>query len=76
MMLVNKVRPPRFRCQTAVSYSLSMGEKKTSDGGLVFFHLYIGMGFPDLDLQLSVTLPFRTGFPDREHSGTAGGTET
>lgn len=53
-----------------------MGEKKTSEGGLLFFHLYTGMGVPELDLQLRVTFPFRTGFPDREHLGTLGGTET
>lgn len=53
-----------------------MGEKKTSEVGLVFFHLYIGMGFPELDVQLRVTFPFSTGFPDRVHFGTAGGTIT
>lgn len=53
-----------------------MGEKKTSDVGLVFFHLYTGRGFPELDVQLRVTFPFSTGFPDSEHLGTAGGTET
>lgn len=52
-----------------------MGEKKTSELGLVFLHLYIGTGFPASDAQLIVTLPFSTGFPDREHLGTAGGTE-
>lgn len=52
-----------------------MGEKKTSEMGLSFLHLYEGMGFPVLDVQLRVTFPFRTGFPDREHLGTAGGTE-
>lgn len=52
-----------------------MGEKKTSEMGLVFFHLYTGTGFPELDVQLRVTFPFSTGFPDREHLGTAGGTE-
>lgn len=52
-----------------------MGEKKTSDVGLVLFHLYKGIGFPAPDEQLRVTFPFRTGFPDREHLGTAGGTE-
>lgn len=57
-------------------HSLSMGEKKTSEVGLVFLHLYTGMGFPELDLQLRVTFPFSTGFPDSEHLGTAGGTET
>lgn len=53
-----------------------MGEKKTSLVGLVFLHLYIGMGFPELELQLRVTFPFNTAFPDIEHLGTAGGTET
>lgn len=57
-------------------HSLSMGEKKTSEVGLLFLHLYRGMGFPELDLQLRVTFPFSTGFPDTEHLGTAGGTET
>lgn len=52
-----------------------MGEKKTSEVGLVFFHLYKGTGLPELDEQLRVTFPFSTGFPDREHLGTAGGTE-
>lgn len=52
-----------------------MGEKKTSEMGLSFRHLYIGMGFPELDVQLRVTFPFSTGLPDREHLGTAGGTE-
>ncbi len=56
-------------------YSLGMGEKKTSVVGLDFLHLYTGMGFPELDLQLRVTFPFSSGFPDREHLGTAGGTE-
>ena len=53
-----------------------MGEKKTSELGLVFLHLYMGMGFPLLDWQLRVTFPLSTGFPDREHLGTAGGTES
>lgn len=53
-----------------------MGEKKTSELGLVFFHLYSGTGFPELVSQLRVTFPFNTGFPDREHLGTPGGTET
>lgn len=52
-----------------------MGEKKTSEVGLVFFHLYRGTGFPALVSQLRVTFPFSTGFPDREHLGTPGGTE-
>lgn len=57
-------------------FSLSMGEKKTSVVGLDFLHLYTGMGFPELDLQLRVTFPFSCAFPDREHFGTAGGTFT
>lgn len=57
-------------------FSLSIGEKKTSEVGLVFFHLYRGMGFPELDVQLRVTFPFSTAFPDTEHLGTAGGTFT
>lgn len=52
-----------------------MGEKKTSDVGLVLFHLYRGTGVPWLDVQLKVTFPFSAGFPDREHRGGAGGTE-
>lgn len=52
-----------------------MGEKKTSEVGLVLLHLYIGTGFPELDVQLRVTFPFSFGFPDKEHLGTAGGTE-
>lgn len=56
-------------------YSLSMGGKKTSLFWPDFIQLYSGMGFPELDLQLRVTFPFSFGFPDREHLGTAGGTE-
>lgn len=56
-------------------YSLSIGEKKTSEAGLVLLHLYSGTGFPALDLHVRVTFPFSTGFPDTEHLGTAGGTE-
>lgn len=56
-------------------HSLSMGEKKTSEVGLVFFHLYKGIGFPELDMQIRVTFPFTSGFPVIEHFGTEGGTE-
>lgn len=56
-------------------HSLSMGEKKTSEEGLARLHLYKGIGFPLLDLQLRVTFPFSTGFPDKVHLGTDGGTE-
>lgn len=52
-----------------------MGEKKTSEVGLVLLHLYTGTGFPEVDVQLRVTFPFGFGFPDKEHLGTAGGTE-
>lgn len=52
-----------------------MGEKKTSEVGLVLLQRYVGTGFPALDEQLRVTFPFGTGFPDMEHLGTAGGTE-
>lgn len=55
-------------------HSLSMGEKKTSEVGLVLFHLYRGAGFPELDRHVSVTFPFSTGFSDTEHIGTEGGT--
>lgn len=55
-------------------YSLSVGEKKTSEVGLVLFQRYVGTGFPELEEQLRVTFPFSTGFPDMEHLGTAGGT--
>lgn len=57
-------------------YSLSMGEKKTSEVGLVLLQRYVGTGFPELEEQLRVTFPFSTGFPDMEHLGTAGGTES
>lgn len=51
-----------------------MGEKNTSDTGAALVHLYCGTGFPWLDLQLRVTLPFRTGFPVRLQTGGEGGT--
>lgn len=56
-------------------YSLCMGEKKTSDMGAFLVHLYWGMGLPELDLQLSVTLPFSTDDPVIKHTGGEGGTE-
>lgn len=59
-----------------ICYSLSMGEKKTSEVGLVLLQRYVGTGFPELEEQLRVTFPFSTGFPDMEHLGTAGGTES
>lgn len=55
-------------------YSLCIGEKKTSDMGADLVHLYWGTGFPWLDLQLRVTLPFTTGFPVMVHTGGEGGT--
>lgn len=55
--------------------SLSAGEKKTSDEGLVLVHLYMGAGFPDSELQLNVMFPLRTGFPTILHIGTEGGTK-
>lgn len=54
--------------------SLSMGEKKYSEDGLVFDHLYVGKGLPELDKQVSVTLALISGFPCSEQTGMAGGT--
>lgn len=53
---------------------LSIGEKKTSEVGLVLAHLYFGKGFPALEWQESVTLARSTGFPCSAHTGMAGGT--
>lgn len=53
---------------------LCIGEKKTSDMGAALVHLYWGTGFPWLDLQVRVTLPFTTGFPVKVQTGGEGGT--
>lgn len=72
-----------FKCRDCVfvvcpkkkkKYSLCIGEKKTSDMGAALVHLYCGAGFPWLDLQLRVTLPFTSGFPVMLHTGGEGGT--
>lgn len=57
-----------------LDHSLCIGEKNTSDTGAALVHLYCGTGFPCLDLQLRVTLPFTTGFPVRVQTGGEGGT--
>lgn len=64
----------KFRHCVLGKYLLCIGEKKTSDMGAALVHLYWGTGFPWLDLQLRVTLPFTTGFPVMVHTGGEGGT--